>query len=399
MSITPAAAAAADTASTKRPHPDSDPTSSPTSKRPTIDESNFLDIRALVTKKEAATIIGKGGENVASLREQGGARISLSENVKGSIERILTVTGTPETVAKTFGLLVRTLTGEPASPSTASSKTYALRLLIPHSLLGHLIGPSGTTIREIQSLSNARLNASEGLLPLSTERALVVVGVADAVHIALWHVCERIREKLAKSLGRGVGILAGVVGYNPVPVVGIYAHPARVGKRALTEGMVVGSMPYGAAAVGAIGAAVPVAAYGGGAGAGYAAAAATTVLPSDPQAAAAYATSTPVATGPYVGPSQPSSATPAPAGAAVAPLPGQPLTQNIYIPNDMVGAIIGKGGAKINEIRQMSGSHIKINEPADNSAERLVTITGTPEANQMALYMLYSRLEQEKHRV
>ena len=97
-------------------------------------------------------------------------------------------------------------------------------------------------------------------------------------------------------------------------------------------------------------------------------------------------------------------------------VPGQPLTQQIFIPNDMVGAIIGKGGAKINEIRQLSGSVIKINEPQDNSNERLVTITGTSECNQMALYMLYSRLgeyglstaldakltgsaESEKHRI
>lgn len=71
---------------------------------------------------------------------------------------------------------------------------------------------------------------------------------------------------------------------------------------------------------------------------------------------------------------------------------GAPLTQQIYIPNDMVGAIIGKGGQKINEIRQISGSVIKINEPQDNSNERLVTITGTEECNRMALYMLYSRL-------
>ena len=73
-------------------------------------------------------------------------------------------------------------------------------------------------------------------------------------------------------------------------------------------------------------------------------------------------------------------------------MPGAPLTQQIYIPNDMVGAIIGKGGQKINEIRQISGSVIKINEPQDNSNERLVTITGTEECNRMALYMLYSRL-------
>ena len=85
-----------------------------------------------------------------------------------------------------------------------------------------------------------------------------------------------------------------------------------------------------------------------------------------------------------------------PHGAGAQPLAGvvanQPITQQIYIPNDMVGAIIGKGGTKINEIRHLSGSVIKINEPQENSNERLVTITGTQECNQMALYMLYARL-------
>lgn len=47
----------------------------------------------------------------------------------------------------------------------------------------------------------------------------------------------------------------------------------------------------------------------------------------------------------------------------------------------------------------MSGSHIKIADPLGNSNERLVTITGTPESNQMALYLLYARLESEKGRL
>jgi heterogeneous nuclear rnp K-like protein 2 len=93
--------------------------------------------------------------------------------------------------------------------------------------------------------------------------------------------------------------------------------------------------------------------------------------------------------GPHTGPQPHAGAHTQPIHGAVA---GTPLTQQIYIPNDMVGAIIGKGGSKINEIRQFSGSVIKINEPQDNSNERLVTITGTEECNRMALYMLYSRL-------
>ena len=116
-------------------------------------------------------------------------------------------------------------------------------------------------------------------------------------------------------------------------------------------------------------------------------------FPAAPQAP--YGGAGPHQPAPFVGgPQQPTPGrgpptAPAPVGAA---MPGQPLTQQIYIPNDMVGAIIGKGGAKINEIRHLSGSVIKINEPQESSNERLVTITGTAECNQMALYMLYSRL-------
>jgi heterogeneous nuclear rnp K-like protein 2 len=56
-------------------------------------------------------------------------------------------------------------------------------------------------------------------------------------------------------------------------------------------------------------------------------------------------------------------------------------TQQIFVPNDLVGCIIGKGGQKINEVRQMSGSHIKIMEPGagiaagGSGSERLVTIS------------------------
>lgn len=62
-------------------------------------------------------------------------------------------------------------------------------------------------------------------------------------------------------------------------------------------------------------------------------------------------------------------------------IPPGSQTQQIFVPNDLVGCIIGKGGQKINEVRQMSGSHIKIMEPGagiaagGSGSERLVTIS------------------------
>lgn len=290
-------------------------------------------------------------------------------------------------------MIIRTLNNEPLdSASTAQSKTYPLRLLIPHILIGSIIGKGGVRIREIQEASGARLNASESCLPLSTERSLVILGVADAVHIATYYVAVTLVEQLTERFGGPAasayatrsggpaGAVPGgmqVVPYVPQPVGGQYGHPDTFKRHHPHHPNRAGAggygVPYMHAQPGPAPVAQPPMHYGAGPHAPYAGA--------GPHQPAPYGGHQPV----------PARGTPAaaPAGGA---MPGQPLTQQIYIPNDMVGAIIGKGGAKINEIRHLSGSVIKINEPQENSNERLVTITGTQECNQMALYMLYSRL-------
>lgn len=74
-------------------------------------------------------------------------------------------------------------------------------------------------------------------------------------------------------------------------------------------------------------------------------------------------------------------------------------TQNISIPSDMVGCIIGRAGTKITEIRRLSGAKISIAKtPHDETGERMFTIVGTPEANEKALFLLYNQLENEKER-
>ncbi len=59
-----------------------------------------LTLRALVTTKEAGVIIGKAGKNVAELREQTGVKAGVSKVVPGVHERVLSVSGTVEGVAK-----------------------------------------------------------------------------------------------------------------------------------------------------------------------------------------------------------------------------------------------------------------------------------------------------------
>ncbi|CAG8542894.1 5374_t:CDS:2 [Diversispora eburnea] len=289
-----------------------------------------ISLRALVTTKEAGVIIGKGGKNVSEIRDRSGAKVTISEMVQGAYERILTVSGPLDTVAKAFALVARKVLDENLdTPSTPNSKSTTIRLLVPHSRMGPVIGKGGSKIKEIQEKSGARCLASEEMLPQSTERTISITGVPDSIHIAVFHV----GEELAKHQNdRNTGITQ----YRPQPRI-LYPHAAPVGNHPFYVGLPPGP-PYGREFL--------------------------------------------------HGPPGPINHQPPPGSQA----------QQIFIPNDMVGCIIGKGGSKINEIRHLSGSHIKIAEPHGNTNERLVTITGTPESNQMALYLLYSRLETERRK-
>lgn len=211
--------------------------------------------------------------------------------------------------------------------------------MIPNSRMGSVIGKGGTKIKEIQDASGARLNASEGMLPGSTEvrptwtrqrlcpnictpqRVLSVSGVADAIHIATYYIGNILieaNERMPSSNNSSY-------------------RPSSYSRR-------------------------PPSYQGSSYVPGY--------------------------SNPYAGGSHSA--------------PQQLQTQQIYIPNDLVGCIIGKGGAKINEIRHMSASQIKIMEPgavgvgmngapapAGGEGERLVVITGQPANIQMAVQLLY----------
>jgi hypothetical protein len=59
-----------------------------------------LNLRALVSTKEAGVIIGKAGKNVAELRETTGVKAGVSKVVQGVHDRVLSVAGTLDGVAK-----------------------------------------------------------------------------------------------------------------------------------------------------------------------------------------------------------------------------------------------------------------------------------------------------------
>ncbi|KAH3676538.1 hypothetical protein WICMUC_001979 [Wickerhamomyces mucosus] len=172
-------------------------------------DPTYTHFRMLCQVKEAALIVGKGGETINHIKEVSQVRINVSENIRGIQERVIHVRGSAENVAKAFGLITRSITDEEENkPSDINSKPINIILLIPHQMIGYVIGKQGSKFKEIQEKSAAQLSASSHSMPLSTDRCLTISGVADAIHIATYYVALTLIEK--KDFAKGK-----VIFYNP----------------------------------------------------------------------------------------------------------------------------------------------------------------------------------------
>jgi len=68
-----------------------------------------LTLRAIVSSKEAGVIIGKGGKNVADLRDETGVKAGVSKVVQGVHDRVLTIAGGGESVSKAYSIVAKAL--------------------------------------------------------------------------------------------------------------------------------------------------------------------------------------------------------------------------------------------------------------------------------------------------
>lgn len=210
--------------------------------------------------------------------------------------------------------------------------------------MGTIIGRQGLKIKQIQDVSGVRMVAQKEMLPQSTERIVEVQGTPEGIEKAVWEI----GKCLIDDSERGYGTVL----YNP-------AVRVQSGSGPLSNGAALGgNRPYNRTGHGADFSDAP-----------------PTYRRSGSDAA-----------------SRPPPPTTTEEGEEI-------QTQNISIPSDMVGCIIGRGGSKISEIRKSSGARISIAKaPHDDSGERMFTITGSASSNEKALYLLYENLEAEKMR-
>ncbi|KAG8546270.1 hypothetical protein GDO81_019352 [Engystomops pustulosus] len=74
--------------------------------------------------------------------------------------------------------------------STVTSKPpVTLRLVVPASQCGSLIGKGGSKIKEIRESTGAQVQVAGDMLPNSTERAVTISGTPDAIIQCVKQIC------------------------------------------------------------------------------------------------------------------------------------------------------------------------------------------------------------------
>uniref|UniRef100_A0A8C8A1J7 Poly(rC) binding protein 3 n=1 Tax=Oryzias sinensis TaxID=183150 RepID=A0A8C8A1J7_9TELE len=303
-----------------------------------------LTIRLLMHGKEVGSIIGKKGETVKKMREDSGARINISEG--NCPERIVTITGPTDAIFKAFAMIaykfeediINSMSNSPAT----SKPPVTLRLVVPASQCGSLIGKGGSKIKEMRESTGAQVQVAGDMLPNSTERAVTISGAPEAIIQCVKQICVVMLESPPKG---------ATIPYRPKPA----STPV------IFSGGQVRADPLGAST-------------------------ANLSLLLQHQPLPAYTIQ-----GQYAIPHPDTvehahGSRRASFSCALAILSPAPLFSS-----QLIGCIIGRQGTKINEIRQMSGAQIKIANAMEGSSERQITITGTPANISLAQYLINAR--------
>ncbi|XP_032863263.1 poly(rC)-binding protein 3 isoform X13 [Tyto alba] len=160
-----------------------------------------LTIRLLMHGKEVGSIIGKKGETVKKMREESGARINISEG--NCPERIVTITGPTDAIFKAFAMIAykfeEDITNSMSNSTATSKPPVTLRLVVPASQCGSLIGKGGSKIKEIRESTGAQVQVAGDMLPNSTERAVTISGTPDAIIQCVKQICVVMLESPPKG--------------------------------------------------------------------------------------------------------------------------------------------------------------------------------------------------------
>uniref|UniRef100_A0A672RBK6 RNA-binding protein Nova-1-like n=1 Tax=Sinocyclocheilus grahami TaxID=75366 RepID=A0A672RBK6_SINGR len=419
-------------------------------------------LKVLIPSYAAGSIIGKGGQTIVQLQKETGATIKLSKSkdfYPGTTERVCLIQGTVEALNSVHDFIAEKVREMPQS----AQKTEPVSILqpqttvnpdVPNSTAGLIIGKGGATVKAVMEQSGAWVQLSQKPEGINLqERVVTISGEPEQNRKAVEIIVQKIQEDPQSSscLNISYSNISGPVA-NSNPTGSPYANSAEVMPAAAAAAAATASSLLGQASLAGVGAFPTtmssfsgndlltitsalntLASYGyntNSLGLGLNPAAASGVLAAvaasaNPAAAAAanllasYASdastssghpatslggftlgSLAAATGATNG--YLSAASPLMASSLLATeklTEGHKDVVEIAVPENLVGAILGKGGKTLVEYQELTGARIQISKKGEfvpGTRNRKVTITGSPAATQAAQYLISQRITYEQ---
>ncbi|KAM3875437.1 RNA-binding protein Nova-1-like isoform 2-T2 [Diretmus argenteus] len=337
----------------------------------TVNPDRIKQAKLIVPNSTAGLIIGKGGATVKAVMEQSGAWVQLSQKPEGINlqERVVTISGEPEQNRKAVEIIVQKIQEDPQSSSCLNISYSNISGPVANS------NPTGSPYaNSAEVMPSAAAAAAATASSLLGQASLAGVGAFPTTMSSFsGNDLLAITTALNTLASYGYNTNSLGLGLNPAAASGVLAAvAANANPAAAAAANLLASYASDAS-----GSAHPAASLGG--------------FSLGSLAAATGATNG------YL-----SAASPLVASSLLAQEKlgeGAKEVVEIAVPENLVGAILGKGGKTLVEYQELTGARIQISKKGEfipGTRNRKVTITGSQAATQAAQYLISQRITYEQ---
>uniref|UniRef100_A0A8C4S5L6 K Homology domain-containing protein n=1 Tax=Erpetoichthys calabaricus TaxID=27687 RepID=A0A8C4S5L6_ERPCA len=297
-------------------------------------------LRMLVPTQFVGAIIGKEGLTIKNVTKQTQSKVDIhrKENA-GAAEKPITIHSTPEGCSSACRMILEIM--EKEASETKTTEEIPLKVLAHNSLVGRLIGKEGRNLKKIEQETGTKITISslQDLTIYNPERTITVKGSIEACCRAEVEIMKKLREAYENDIS-AINQQANLIPGLNLNALGIFS----------------------------------------------------TGLPVIPSVAGPRGAASLAFFFHFYSLSHDHDTTPTPHPRSA---PEQEVVY-LFIPTQAVGALIGKKGQHIKQLARFAGASIKI-APAEGPdvAERMVIITGTPEAQFKAQGRIFGKLKEE----
>ncbi|XP_047033715.1 RNA-binding protein Pasilla isoform X7 [Helicoverpa zea] len=187
--------------------------------------------KVLVPSMVAGAIIGKGGETIAQLQKDTGARVKMSKShdfYPGTTERACLITGSVDGIMVVLDFIMDKIKEKPelvkpfpegVDTKMPQDRDKQVKILVPNSTAGMIIGKGGNYIKQIKEQSGSYVQISQKAKELSLqERCITVVGEKENNKKACLMILQKVVDDPQSGSCPNVSyadVAGPVANYNP----------------------------------------------------------------------------------------------------------------------------------------------------------------------------------------